>query len=214
MTSKAAVIVGVGPGVGGALAEQLAATGYAVGLLGLEQVVLDEIVGKLDVPAYTAVADASDMDAVRAAVSSLAEQLGRVDLLHFNPSAWRESSPLVLTPAELAEDVTFGVGGLLVALQAAHPRMSNGARVTATGSMAADKPGAVATTLGVQKAGLRNLVHSIDATLKDEGIRAVSVTVQGALRSSETFSSENVAKAIVQAARQDETQWRSEVTYP
>lgn len=214
MTSKAAVIVGVGPGVGGALAEQLAATGYAVGLLGLEQVVLDEIAGKLDVPAFTAVADASDMDAVRAAVSSLAEQLGRVDLLHFNPSAWRESSPLVLTPAELAEDVTFGVGGLLVALQAAHPRMSNGARVTATGSMAADKPGAVATTLGVQKAGLRNLVHSIDATLKDEGIRAVSVTVQGALRSSETFSSENVAKAIVQAARQDETQWRSEVTYP
>ena len=82
---------------------------------------------------------------------------------------------------ELAEDVTLGVGALLTAVQAARPFLSAGGRITATGSMAADKPWNEAASLGVQKAGLRNLVHSIDATLEPDGIRAVSVTVRGTL---------------------------------
>ncbi len=60
--------------------------------------------------------------------------------------------------------------------------MSEGARVTATGSQAADKPDPGATSLGVQKAGLRNLVRSIDKSLRDEGIRAASVTINGVLK--------------------------------
>ena len=53
--------------------------------------------------------------------------------------------------------------------------------MVATGSMAADQPWHEAASLGVQKAGLRNLVRSLDATLRDDGVRAVSVTVNGTL---------------------------------
>ena len=49
--------------------------------------------------------------------------------------------------------------------------MRSGGRITATGSMAADKPWNEAASLGVQKAGLRNLIRSIDTTLKPDGIR-------------------------------------------
>ena len=65
--------------------------------------------------------------------------------------------------------------------------MRAGARVTATGSMAADRPWNEAASLGVQKAGLRNLVRSIDTTLEPDGIRAVSVTVNGTLGAGTAF---------------------------
>ena len=115
------------------------------------------------------------------AIRTLGDHFGRIDVLHFNPSAFREKDPLELTVAELLQDVALGVGALLTAVQAARPYLSAGGRVTVTGSMAADEPWNRAASLGVQKAGVRNLVHSLDATLEPDGIRAVSVTVRGTL---------------------------------
>jgi NAD(P)-dependent dehydrogenase (short-subunit alcohol dehydrogenase family) len=91
--------------------------------------------------------------------------------------------------------------------------MSAGGRVTATGSMAADRPWHRAASLGVQKAGLRNLVRSVDAALKEDGIRAVSVTVRGTLGQDDRFTPDRVGDAIWDAAHQDEGDWRSEVPY-
>jgi NAD(P)-dependent dehydrogenase (short-subunit alcohol dehydrogenase family) len=85
--------------------------------------------------------------------------------------------------------------------------------VLATGSMAADAPWHEAATLGVQKAGLRNLVKSIDATLRGDGIRAVSVTVNGTLERGTAFDPDRVADALFAAARQPEAEWRTEVPY-
>jgi len=151
--------------------------------------------------------------AARAAVTELAQTFGRVDVLHFNPSAFRERDPLELEVAELLADVALGVGALLTAVQAARPFLGRGARVTVTGSMAADQPWHRAASLGVQKAGVRNLVHSLDATLRDDGVRAVSVTVRGTLSSDGPFTPDRVADAIYAAATQDETHWRTEVPY-
>ena len=91
--------------------------------------------------------------------------------------------------------------------------MSAGARVTVTGSMAADKPWNKAASLGVQKAGVRNLVHSLDTTLKEDGIRAVSVTVRGTLGREGPFTPDRVGEALFAALQQDESSWRSEVPY-
>lgn len=146
-------------------------------------------------------------------MTGLGEGFGRIDVLHFNPSAFREKDPLQLTASDLLEDVALGVGALLTALQAARPFMRSGGRVTATGSMAADQPWNRAASLGVQKAGLRNLVRSIDTTLEPEGIRAVSVTVRGTLSREGAFTPDRVAEAIHAAALQDDEFWRVEVPY-
>jgi NAD(P)-dependent dehydrogenase (short-subunit alcohol dehydrogenase family) len=161
----------------------------------------------------TVLADVTDTEAASAALTRMAEHTGRVDLLHFNPSAFREKDPLELTVAELLQDVALGVGALLTAVQAVRPYMSAGARVTVTGSMAADQPWHKAASLGIQKAGVRNLVHSLDATLKERGIRAVSVTVRGSLAKEGPFTPDRVAEALRAAMRQDESTWRSEVPY-
>ena len=93
------------------------------------------------------------------------------------------------------------------------PFMSSGARVSVTGSMAADEPSSGAASLGVQKAGVRNLVHSLDQALASDGIRAVSVTVRGALSREGAFTPDRVADAIWEAVARDDDGWTSEVTY-
>jgi NAD(P)-dependent dehydrogenase (short-subunit alcohol dehydrogenase family) len=202
--------------VSGSLARRYAREGYDTGLVGVDETVLATLAGELEdlgATAHHVVADITDADAATEAIGGLAERFGRVDVLHFNPSAFRQKHPLTLTSAELLQDVGLGVGALLTALQAVRPYMSAGGRVTATGSMAADEPWNEAASLGVQKAGLRNLVHSIDATLEPDGIRAASVTVRGTLGKEGPFTPDRVADALWDAAHQDEAEWRTEVPY-
>lgn len=209
-------MVGAGPGVSGSVARRFADEGYDVGLLGQDQQVLDELAADLEGRGATvghAAVDVTDESAARDAVRRMGEHTGRIDVLHFNPSAFREKDPLTLTVAELLEDVALGVGALLTVVQAARPFMSAGGRISVTGSMAADQPWEGAASLGVQKAGVRNLVHSIDKTLAGDGIRAVSVTVRGTLAREGAFTPDRVADALWDAVTADESGWRSEVAY-
>jgi NADP-dependent 3-hydroxy acid dehydrogenase YdfG len=216
MSKPVIVVVGAGPGVSGSVARRFAAKGYDVGLLGTDAGRLAELnrqVADQGAQTLAEVVDVTDVAAATSEIRSMGQWWNRIDVLHFNPSAFREKDPLELTVEELLEDVALGVGGLLTAVQAARPFMSAGGGITVTGSMAADKPWNRAASLGVQKAGIRNLVRSIDTTLAPEGIRAVSVTVQGSLGEDGPFTPDRVAEAIWDAAHQDEASWSVEVAY-
>lgn len=210
------LIAGAGPGVSGSLARLFAGEGASLALLGVDAHALEALAGDVSRAggaAATAVVDLTDEGATRAAVAAMGERLGGLDVVHFNPSAFREKDPLELTVDELLADVRLGVGALLPVVQAARPFLGPGGRVSVTGSMAADKPWNRAASLGVQKAGIRNLVHSLDTTLKDDGIRAVSVTVRGTLAKEGAFTPDRVAAALRAAIDQDEAGWRTEVPY-
>lgn len=216
MTERVVVVVGAGPGVSGSLARRYAAEGWSVALVGRDGEALATLADQVraaGAEVATEVADLTDTEAARLALVRLADRFGRVDVLHVNPSAYREKDPLELTVAELLADVALGVGVLLTAVQTLRPYLGAGSRVTVTGSMAADRPWHRAASLGVQKAGVRNLVQSLDATLRPDGIRAVSVTVRGTLAPDGPFSPDRVAEALVAAARQDEDAWSAEVPY-
>jgi NAD(P)-dependent dehydrogenase (short-subunit alcohol dehydrogenase family) len=210
------LVVGAGPGVSGSVARRYARDGYDVALLGIHEEQLRSLAGELEELGATvghAVADVTDVDAATAAIRRFGEHTGRIDVLHFNPSAFREKDPLELTVDDLLADVALGVGALLTSVRAARPYMTTGGRITVTGSMAADKPWHRAASLGVQKAGVRNLVRSLDATLKDDGIRAVSVTVRGTLGREGPFTPDRVAEVLWDAAHQVEADWQTEVPY-
>jgi NAD(P)-dependent dehydrogenase (short-subunit alcohol dehydrogenase family) len=219
MSNPLVLVVGAGPGVSGSIARTWGRRGSEVALIGLdiEQLTgLGESLQAEGIAAGWTDADVTDPDSLVAAVDRLVGYSGRLDVLHFNPSAYREATPLDLTVGQLLEDVALGVGAFLTSVQAARPFMGRGGRITATGSVAADRPSHRAASLGVQKAGLRNLVHSLDATLAPDGIRAVSVTVEGVLKRddpSSPFHPDRVAEAVVAAAEQDEADWHSEVRY-
>lgn len=216
MTNPVILVVGAGLGVSASVARRFAREGYDVALLGRSEAPVAAVADELrerGVRVETRLADVTDAAAARTAVTGLAQTFGRVDVLHFNPSAFRERDPLELQVDDLLADVALGVGALLTAVQAARPFLQYGGRVTVTGSMAADRPWHRAASLGVQKAGVRNLVHSLDATLRDDGIRAVSVTVRGTLAEDGPFAPDRVADAIHDAAFQDPDHWRTEIPY-
>lgn len=216
MPSPVLLVVGAGPGLGASVARVFGAQGYHVALLARSAQKLEELGRSLQEESINtgwSAVDITDDDALTEAVTRFGQHTGRIDVLHFNPSAFRQKDPLVLTADELLADVRLGVASLLTAVQAARPFMSSGGRITVTGSMAADQPWHEAASLGVQKAGLRNLVRSIDVTLAPDGIRATSLTVRGTLSPDTDFAPDLVAQAVYAAATTASEQWRAEVAY-
>jgi len=216
MSNPVIVIVGAGPGIGASVARQFGTRGYDVALLSRGEEELTALGKGLQdegiTTGWTAL-DITDESALRVAVQRFGEFSGHLDVLHFNPSAFTQQNPLTLSVEQLLADVRLGVAPLLPLIQAARPFLRPGARIVATGSAAADKPWNEAASLGVQKAGVRNLIRSIDATLRPDGIRAVSVTVNGTLKRGTAFDPDRVAEALSDAVHQPEEDWRVEVPY-
>lgn len=215
MSERVIVIAGAGPGLGAAIARRFGRNGYQVGLIGRTSETVRPIGKQLQAEGITAGwthIDMTDDDEFAAAVRRLGEHTGRIDHLHFNPSAMTEKDPLHLSAAELLHDVHLGVASLLTAVQAAHPFMSRGARITATGSITADRPWAGAASLGVQKAGLRNLVGALDTTLRPNGIRAMTFTIMGTIGERDELEPDRIADALFTAGTSDE--WHRHVAYP
>lgn len=216
MDNKVIVVVGAGPGVGASVARRFGREGYDVALVARSEEHLEQLGTELQEAGVTTgwtPVDITDAEALTAAIERFGRHLGHIDVLHFNPSVFRHRDPMHVTAQELLEDLHVGAAALLTAVQAARPAMPPGARITVTGSMAADHPWHEACTLGVQKAALRNLVRSLDATLAPEGIRAMSLTVRGTLAEDTAFSPDRIADAIYTAAGTPEEDWLDEVVY-
>ena len=121
---RVVMIVGAGPGVSGSVARRFAREGYDVALVGIDDDVLAVLSDELRSMGATtewSVVDITDVDAADAAITRLGERFGRVDVLHFNPSAFREKDPLSLGVPELLEDVALGVGARGTTGQAPRP---------------------------------------------------------------------------------------------
>ncbi|MDZ5619476.1 SDR family oxidoreductase [Nocardioides bizhenqiangii] len=216
MSAPVYVVLGAGPGLGLAVARRFAQEGYVAVLATRTKADAEPLAAALQEEGHAAqgvgvdLTDAADVSAV---VTAVGERNGRIDVLHFNPSAWREKDPLHLTVPELLEDVALGAGALLPAVQAARPYLASGARVLVTGSAAADKPSPAAASLGVQKAAVRNLVSSLDATLAPDGIRAVAVQINGVLGRDGAFSPPPIADAMWAAVSRPDDAWTPHVPY-
>src|SRR5688572_17452350 len=124
MSRPVVMVIGAGPGISGSVARRYAREGYDAALVGVHEQVLVDLSAELEQLGATVrhgVADITDAAAATEVVRGLAEGFGRLDVLHFNPSAFRQKDPLQLTVDELLTDVALGVGALLTTLQAARP---------------------------------------------------------------------------------------------
>ncbi len=213
MDQGAVVVIGAGPGIGAAVARRFAQAGFAPALVARSPGPLEQLGRQLESEGFTTgwtPVDVTDASALSVAIERLAEHTGSIGHLHFNPSAFTSKDALSLSAEELLTDLRLGVAGLLTAVQAARPYMSTGARVTATGGATADRPWPSAASLGVQKAALRNLVTSLDATLAADGIRAMSLTVAGDVKDGTPFDPAFIADALYRASQTDSDFWATE----
>ena len=82
--SGTAIVVGASSGIGKAIAEQLAATGWKIGLTSRKLQNLAEMRARLGDQALAKAVDLDDPEGARAALRALAEDLGGVDLWVLN----------------------------------------------------------------------------------------------------------------------------------
>jgi len=193
-----AVVVGAGPGTGAALARRLVASGHRVALVARRADTLAGLAAEVGADADDVrVADVRDADALTDAVGALVSSAGRLDVLHYNPSAWRDGGIAATSAQGLLDDLAVGVAGLLTAVRAGLPHLlDGGGTVTATGGGAADRPMRGALTLGPQKAALRSLVQGLAAELGPQGVHVGTVTVRGTIAPGTPFAPDAVAAAL------------------
>ena len=188
-----AVIVGIGPGLGAALARRFAGGGFAVTGLARDP-------GRV-APASGVMlqqADASDPTGLAAAITAG----GPVEVLIYNAyrATMAQGGPSGLDPAVLVEDFRVNVAGALAAAQAVLPGMraaGRGSILLTGGGLALDPTGWLpAASLAVGKAGLRSLAFTLQKELAPAGVHVGTVTVAGQIQPGTPFDPDRIAEAF------------------
>jgi NADP-dependent 3-hydroxy acid dehydrogenase YdfG len=223
-----AIIAGVGPGTGAALARAFAKEGYAVGLLSRHaessEPVAKEIVDKggkaLAVPT-----DVTNRQSTISAVEQIRKALGPVTALAHNASGYGRGTILELDPEQVRQSFEANVMGALHVAQAVIPDMLKAGHgfISLTGATAALRGRAGYAPLAIGKSGLRMLGQSLAREFHPKGIHVVHVIVDGQIdnprlrarepnRSIDTVIPPNaIADAIIACLRQPRTAWSQEI---
>lgn len=217
--SRVAVVIGAGPGIGAAVARAYARKGFDIALIARNQQRLTDLGEALQAEGITTgwtAADAADPGSITAAVERFGHHAERIDVVHHNTVAFRGEPASALTGDDLLADLRVGVASLLTATRAALPYMRDGGLLLATGSGAGNRPMRGAASLGVQKAALRNLVTALDLDLRERGVRAASITVNGTIEPGTAFDPALIAAEFVRLVEVFDAgaaDWRTTVAF-
>ncbi|MFJ8006657.1 SDR family NAD(P)-dependent oxidoreductase [Streptomyces fagopyri] len=216
MALGTAVIVGVGPGLGLALARTFADAGHPVALLARDRARLDSYAGELaaaghDVRGYAT--DAGDPRNLRAALHSAITELGAPDVLVYNVGVLRRDSPTGGDDQDWARVTAMNVLGARVAAEAVLPELRDGrGSLLFTGGGYALHPSKDFASLSVGKAALRAYVQVLHDQLAGTGVHATSVTITDEIGGGETrFDPAVLAQAYLELHHQPETEWQHEL---
>ena len=130
MTAKVAAIVGVGPGLGRALALRFSRGGFAVALLARQEESLRSVHAELTAEGRVSrpfACDATDEASVRDAFTRVRDELGAPDVLVYNAGAFQMGGVMELSPA----DFERAWRGLYEDLEGRQRIMGNGERLDA-----------------------------------------------------------------------------------
>ena len=180
------VIVGAGPNLGLAIARRFGREGFAVGLVSRTQAKLDDLASQLEsegVTAAGAAADIRDSDALTAAIRSLAERLGEVEVLEYSPLPSPEFMKPILetTVDDVRGPIEFSILGAVAATQAVIGPMRDAGRGTImfTTGGAAINPYPLRAGVGISFAGEVAYARMLHDELADSGIHVAHTAIGG-----------------------------------
>lgn len=193
---KTIVVVGYGPGVSNAVAEKFGAEGFSVALVARNAERLAAGVEALKakgVAAAAVPADASDPDAIAAAIGNARAALGPITAIHWNAYGAGDAGDLITaTPAATRAAFDVAIVGLLAAVQAALPDLKaagDGAVLVTNGAFGELTPqiDAVAVSLKLMDLAMANaakhkLVGLLAERLKADGVYVGEVMIAGAVK--------------------------------
>ncbi len=228
MNGKMAAILGVGPGLGAAVARRFAREGFAVALMARREGSVAGVREEIEGAGGTALpiaTDATDPAAVAAAFDELRSNLGAPEVFVYNAGAFQMGGILDLSPEKFDECFKANCAGAFYAAQQVLPAMVEAGRGTVllTGATAALRGSARFSALAVGKFGLRALAGSMAREFGPQGIHVAHVVIDGQIdtprvremspgREDHTMlSPDAIADTYWQLHAQDRTAWTLEL---
>ena len=221
-------MVGVGPGLGAAVARRFAREGYAVALLARNEASLKEIhadITRSGGRAGVFSADAADAGSLPAAFSRLRAELGPPEVLVYNAGAYQAGGILELDPAAFESAWRVNCLGAFLAAREVLPAMLERGRGTLlfTGATASLRGSARFAGLAVGKFGLRALAQSLAREFGPRGIHVAHAVIDGqidtprlrgmmpARDASTMLAPDAIAETYWQLHQQHPTAWTQEL---
>lgn len=226
--SKVAVVLGVGPGLGAAVAHRFAREGFVVGLMARSSEQLTQIQSEIEQAggkALSVTVDATEAASVKAAFEQVRSQFGSPEVFVYNAGAFKMAGILELTPDQFESSWKVNCFGAFLAVQQVLPAMVERGRGTIllTGATAAVRGSAKFAALAVGKFGLRALAQSLAREFGSQGIHVAHIIIDGMINTPRVramasereehslLSPEAIAQTYWQLYQQDATAWTLEL---
>lgn len=193
--SKTAVVIGIGPGLGLAIARRFVQEGFFV--VGLAR---STDKGLAEDGIEVRQADAADPAELETVLLSIEAEVGPIEVLIYNAYRASVGLPGAPTPEDVAADLRVNVVGAYAAARTLHGPMAGrgrGSIILTGGGLAIDpRPWLGAFSLSAGKAALRNLTYSLSEAFKADGISVTTVTIAGRIQEGTPFGPDLIAEAF------------------
>jgi NAD(P)-dependent dehydrogenase (short-subunit alcohol dehydrogenase family) len=221
------VVIGVGPGLGAALARRFAGN-YAVAMLARKADYLKTLAGEIRQSGATVLdlsCDVSDPAQITDAFSSIRKQLGEPEVLLYNAGSGTFGSITEITADQYEADWRVNALGAFVAAKTVAPGMIARGHGTMlfTGATAGVKAGPKSVSFGPAKFAMRGLAQSLARDLGPKGIHVAWINVDGSidipgarglkpsLKDGDFLKPEAIAETYWHLAHQDPSAWTMEL---
>lgn len=182
MTKPVALITGVGPGTGSALARRFAQGGYAVAMLARDKERLAALEAELpDAKAF--ICDVSKEDEIAATVKKVRETVGTPEVFVHNAVGGTWGSFLEIDPKALEENFQINTMALLHFARALAPSMIEAGKgaIAVTGNTSAHRGKAFFAGFAPTKAAQRILAEAMARDLGPKGVHVAYVTIDAVI---------------------------------
>ncbi len=218
-------VLGVGPGLGAALAHRFAQA-YPVAINARRAAYLQSLAGEIRAAGgqvFEAPADLGDRAQVEAMFTSIREQLGPPDILLYNAGSGNFGTITEVSPEQYENSWRVNAYGAFLSAKAVAPDMiarGNGTMLF-TGATAGVKAGPRSVAFGPAKFALRGMVQSLARDLGPKGVHVAWINVDGAidipgrdipqLTAEDMLKPEAIAETYWHLAHQDRSAWTTEL---
>lgn len=218
--NRVALVTGVGPGLGGALARRFAGEGFRVGLIARSPDFIDELAREIGAGALAITTDVGDPDQITAAITRVRAELGPIGVLIHNASAAAGDGVTATTPEQFERSwrVT-ALGGFVAARETSQDMIAAGDGVMLFTGATSSVRGGGWLAFSSAKFALRGLVQSLAHELWPKGVHVAHVVVDGLIGEvgAETSAKralldpEKMADAYWHLAKQNRSAWTLEL---
>lgn len=180
LKGKNAIITGAGKGIGRAIASALAIEGVNLGLISRTEKDLQELkedLKKYQVKTSIAVTDIADIQAVNAAVKSIQNELGSIDILINNAGIAKFGKFLDLLPSEWEDQIKVNLFGVYYVTRAVLPEMieQQTGDIINISSTAGLKGSPMTSAYSASKFGVMGLTDSLMQEVRKHNIRVTAL---------------------------------------